>query len=141
MVQGIVSSLSTPLGLGVGAVSVATRFGGAAAGTEVDPGNAAVALEIPGLVLYLIIAGAVLWRAYGLARRRTDFLSLALLGVILVTSLQWLNGGQYAVAWIVWMAFGAVDAATTGEQRKWDSSPSNVDPRQPARQPLQGIGD
>jgi hypothetical protein len=87
-----------------------------------------VALGIPGLALYLVIAAVGLWRAYGLARKRRDFLSLALLGVVLVTSLQWFNGGQYAVAWIVWLAFGAVDAATMGEHRPESSEVSRVGP-------------
>ena len=129
MVSGLWSSLSAPLGVGVGAVSIAaSHFGGATAGTEVDPGNAAVALGIPGLALYLVIAAVGLWRAYGLAQQRRDFLSLALLGVILVTALQWLNGGQYAVAWIVWLAFGAIDASTGGEQ----SGGVGGHPRRPA---------
>ena len=112
LLHGLTTSLSAPLGLGVGAVSIAaSHFGGATAGTEVDPGNAAVALGMPGLILYLFIAATGLWRAYDLARTRGDFVSLALLGLLLVTALQWLNGGQYAVAWLVWVAFGAVDAA------------------------------
>jgi hypothetical protein len=117
LMNGLRSSLSAPLGLGVGAVSIAaSHFGGVTAGTEVDPGNAAVALGIPGLALYLLIAAAGLWRAYELARSRRDFLSVTLLGVLLVTALQWFNGGQYAVAWLVWLAFGAVDAASAVER-------------------------
>lgn len=117
LINGLRTSLSAPLGLGVGAVSIAaSHFGGVTAGTEVDPGNAAVALGIPGLTLYLVIAAVGLWRAYELARRRRDFLSVALLGVLLVTALQWFNGGQYAVAWLVWLAFGAVDAMSAGER-------------------------
>ncbi len=111
LLTGLRAGLSTGVGLGVGAVSIAAgRFGGVTAGTEVDPGNAAVALGIPGLLLYLMIAVTGLWRAYTLARTRQDVLALALLGVLMVTGLQWLNGGQYAVAWVVWLAFGAVDS-------------------------------
>ena len=139
MVSGLWSGLSAPLGVGVGAVSIAaSRFGGVTAGTEADPGNAAVALGIQGLALYLVIATVGMWRAYGLARQRRDFLSLALLGVVLVTALQWFNGGQYAVAWIVWLAFGALDAVTAAEARRTPSAAGRASPRDPPQGALVG---
>lgn len=127
LLTGLRRGLATGIGLGIGAVSIAAgRFGGVTAGTEVDPGNAAVALGIPGLLLYLAIAVTGLWRAYALARTKRDFVSLALLGVLVVTGLQWLNGGQYAVAWLVWVAFGAVDARALGSDKSPDRPPHDA---------------
>lgn len=108
---GLGTALSHPLGLGTGAASMAgSKFGGVVLGTEVDPSNVAVALGIPGLVAYLVVVITGFRRAYALASRRVDPLGVAALGVLSVTFLQWLNGGQYAVAFLPWLALGWVDA-------------------------------
>lgn len=108
--QGFHTAVHNPVGLGIGSVTIAgSKYGGQAASTEVDPGNAATALGFPGLVAYLVVAAAAFFKAYSLAVRRRDALSLATLGILTVTSLQWLNGGQYAVAFLVWFVLGWVD--------------------------------
>jgi hypothetical protein len=108
--QGFHTALHNPVGLGIGSVTIAgTKYGGQAANTEVDPGNAARALGFPGLIAYLVVAALAFFKAYSLAVRRRDALSLAALGILTVTSLQWLNGGQYAVAFLVWFVLGWVD--------------------------------
>jgi hypothetical protein len=35
--------------------------------------------------------------------------------VLVITLLQWLNGGQYAVAFLVWLVLGWVDRARLAE--------------------------
>lgn len=110
---GLGSALRNPIGYGPGAVSMAgSRFGGLVFGTEVDPSNAAVALGLPGLAAYLVALVEGFRRAYRLASRRRDALSLAALGILSVTFLQWLNGAQYAVAPLVWLALGWVDSSS-----------------------------
>jgi hypothetical protein len=47
-----------------------------------------------------------LWRAAGLALQRRDALSLAALGILVITLGQWLNGGYYAVSALVWILLG-----------------------------------
>lgn len=110
LTNGLLSSISHPLGIGIGAVSIAAaKFGGVARNTEVDPSNAAVALGIPGLLAYLAVLMLGMWSAYRVARARRDALGLIALGIPVVLLLQWLNGGQYAVAFLPWLAFGWID--------------------------------
>jgi O-antigen ligase len=71
-----------------------------------------VALGIPGLIAYAVILVAGLRRMYRLARSRRDPLAVVALGIVVVTTLQWFNGGQYAVAFLPWLAFGWADNAS-----------------------------
>lgn len=110
MVTGLRSGFTDPAGHGTGAINeAASKFGGKVQGTEVDPSNAAVAFGLLGLAAYLVVVVKGLGGAYLLASRRRDPLALAVLGLLVVTFLQWLNGGQYAVAWLPWLALGWVD--------------------------------
>lgn len=109
---GIVGAVRDPLGIGVGATTTSgDKFGGTTATTEADPGNVAVATGFPGLVAYLAVVVVGVPRAYRLAAQRRDATSLAALGIVAVTSLQWLNGGHYAVAFWPWLVLGWVDVA------------------------------
>ena len=53
------------------------------------------------------------WRGlstvYRLASRRRDPLTIAVLGVAVVTLFQWLNGDLYSVAWLFWLTLGWAD--------------------------------
>jgi hypothetical protein len=109
-VSGFQLSLSYPLGLGIGAVSIASgKFGGVAQLTEVDPSNAAVALGIPGILVYTAIVVLGIRAAYRLAVIRQSFAARLTLGIPVLMLLGWLNGGQYAVAFLPWLALGWVD--------------------------------
>lgn len=109
---GVKSALTHPAGFGVSTVTIAgSKFGGLAHGTEADPSNVAVALGLPGLLAYIAVVAYAFTSVYGLAVRRGDLLSLAALGVLTVTFLQWLNGGQYSVAFLPWLVMGWADAA------------------------------
>lgn len=113
--EGLRSMLVHPLGLGTGATTIAVgKFGGQAVGTELDYSNVAVALGLPGLIAYLAVLTTGLTRAYRLATIRRDVLSLTVLGVLMATLFQWLNGGLYSVALLPWLALGWVDR-TAGE--------------------------
>lgn len=117
LVTGLRSTFTHPLGHGTGAINqAATKFGGTNQGTEVDPSNAGVAFGLLGLAAYLVVAVKGLVGAYVLASRRRDPLALAVLGLLIVTFLQWLNGGQYAVAWLPWLALGWVDRRLARDQ-------------------------
>jgi hypothetical protein len=110
--NGLRSAITNPVGLGIGSVTIAgSKYGAETVSTEVDPSNAAVALGIPGLIAYLAVVGIAFFNAYSLASRRRDALAIAALGVLVITLLQWLNGGQYAVAFLVWLVLGWVDRA------------------------------
>lgn len=114
--DGLAGLKSEPLGIGLGPITIAGRqFGGIQQGTEADPSNVAVAMGVPGLLAYLTVLALGLGWAYRLARRRRDVLSLAALGILSVTLLQWLNGGQYAVAVVPWLVLGWIDRTIAQE--------------------------
>jgi hypothetical protein len=124
--NGFRTALHNPVGLGIGSVTIAgAKYGGQSSATEVDPGNAATALGFPGLIAYLVVAAAAFFKAYSLAVRRRDALSLAALGILTVTSLQWLNGGQYAVAFLVWFVLGWIDGAGSAIRAGPAASPAS----------------
>ena len=123
VVDGIKSASTNPAGSGVGAVTIAAdRLGGRNAGTENDPGDAAIIAGAPGLVTYFLLMTLGLTRAYRLASDRRDPLALAALAIIILTFLHWLTGGQYSVAVIAWLALGWIDRSAA--QRSIDVSNS-----------------
>lgn len=108
--RGLTEAVQHPYGRGSGAASIAAdRFGSTSAITELDPSNVAIAVGIPGVILYVGIVLAGVRLAYERARERRDLLSLAALAILLATGLQWLNGGLYAVAPLAWLALGWLD--------------------------------
>jgi hypothetical protein len=110
ILTGMKDGITQPLGHGTGTITAAAnKFGGTSLGTEGDPSNAAEAFGLPGLILYLLIFARGLTISYRLASRRKDPQSLAVLGTLVVTLLQWLNGDLYSVTWIIWLSLGWVD--------------------------------
>lgn len=109
-VSGVMEAVTNPIGRGVGAVTTAaSKYGSSGGSTEVDPGNAGIAAGIAGLLAYVVIVVRGLPLAYRTATRHRDALALAALGILTVTFLQWLNGGQYAVAPLPWLMLGWLD--------------------------------
>jgi hypothetical protein len=111
LIHGLTAAFTQPLGSGTGSITVAAgHFGtGQNLGTEVDPGNAGVALGLLGLVLYVMILAFALATTYRLASDRRDAVGLAALGLITITLFRWLNGDLYSVTWLVWLTLGWVD--------------------------------
>lgn len=108
---GLTSVIHDPFGKGTGVITIAgAKYGSTATtGTEADPSNAALAFGVPGLIAYVVILIAGLGGMYRVAVRRRDALSLVALGILVVTGLQWLNGGNYAVAFLPWLVLGWMD--------------------------------
>ncbi|WP_217921319.1 oligosaccharide flippase family protein [Miltoncostaea oceani] len=127
--DSFVDSFTQPLGSGLARVTIAgDKFGGETLTTETDPATAAVAMGLPGLAVFLAILGLGFVRAYTLARRRRDFLALAGLGILVVTLLQWLAGGQYAVALLPWLVIGWAEARSRPRRsRRAGHAPVEVD--------------
>lgn len=135
--DGVTSAFESPLGTGVGAFTIAGgKFGGAVGGSEGDPGRAPFAAGLPGLIAYGAVAVFAVRRAYGLAMSHRDPLALAALGIVMVTVLQWLNGGHYAVMFWPWLALGWVD----GMKRPSRTAPSAVVDGVKAQPPQQPVG-
>jgi hypothetical protein len=136
IVQALAQMLHNPIGYGTGvgrkASTVSPAAGGAASkantagssgfvhATDADPGNLAISWGVIGLVAYLTLAGFSLVRAYRLAMRRRDWLSYAVLGILVAVLLRWFSD-MYAVLPLLWMCFGWLDR-TTAEQASLDLS-------------------
>lgn len=110
LVSGVSQSVRNPLGQGLGVTTLAgEKFGSVNASTDIDPSNVALAMGIPGLVAYCVVVSMAMRLAFRRARRHRDLLTLAVLAVALVTFLQWLNGGNYAIAPLPWLLLGWLD--------------------------------
>jgi hypothetical protein len=117
MKVGLVDAANNPLGNGIGGVTIAgARFGGVEQSTESDPSNVAVALGFPGLGAYLVLLASGFLYAYRVAVDRRDPLALIALAIATLLVLQWINGGQYSVALIFWLALGWVDKTIVAQR-------------------------
>jgi hypothetical protein len=103
--DGFLRSIQHPLGLGT-AYLAGDKFASPAVGTEVDISNEFVALGPLGGLLYLALVIVSFIKVAGLYRRRLDPVLLAVAGMLIADFGQWLNGGFYAVAAIVWFVIG-----------------------------------
>jgi hypothetical protein len=114
---GVLSATHNPLGNGIGGVTIAgARFGGVEQSTESDPSNVAVALGVPGLLAYAVLLATGFRYAYRVAVERGDALAFIALAISALLVLQWLNGGQYSVALILWLVLGWVDRTIVAER-------------------------
>lgn len=112
--------LKYPLGVGTVATNiVGARSGVQLAGTEVDFLDAFVALGLAGGVLFTMVVVSVLRRVVSLYLRTSDVVMFALVGVLVITLGQWLNGGYYAVAPLIWFLIGWIC-------REWNQAQSKV---------------
>lgn len=110
LVDGLGEALKNPVGDGLGVITIAgEKFGSTSMSTDIDPSNVAIAMGIPGLLGYGAVVFIAIRLAFRQARRRRDLLTLAVLGVALVTLFQWLSGGNYAVAPLPWLLLGWLD--------------------------------
>jgi hypothetical protein len=108
--RGIGSAFTMPIGHGTGSVTVAaSHFAGNSLGTDLDPSNAAVAFGLIGLVAYIVLITRAFSLTYEMAGDRQSPVHLAVLGILAVTFLQWLNGGLYSVDWLIWLCLGWMD--------------------------------
>jgi hypothetical protein len=125
--SGLTSAYHNPLGYGIGGVTIAgAKFGGVEQATEADPSNMAVALGFPGILAYLIVVGSGLRHAYRLAVARGDALSFIALAIAVLMLLQWLNGGQYAVALLLWLVLGWADQKWAKHAKGRSLGPTNL---------------
>ena len=99
-----------PFGLGTGVVTRGgAKFGGIQAGTELDIGDAFLALGVIGGVLYLLAIVMTLVQA-GRVRRALPGPVWIGIWVMAATSIgAWLNGGNYAITPLIWFLIGAAD--------------------------------
>lgn len=111
LVEGLTTPFRYPLGVGTGAVTTASgRFGGSLGGAETDLGNVALSLGFPGLLAFICLLFGVVATTRRVLRRGPARTDLFAVGILIVTAGQWLNGGNYAVAVLPWLALGYLDA-------------------------------
>jgi len=113
IVNGVKAGVTTPIGHGTGSTNLAgAKFGSASAAasspqnSELDISNAFVSFGVAGGVLYLIVVITALTHAVRAYRRRRSPLLLAATLVLVAGLGQWLTGGQYAVAPLMWTLVG-----------------------------------
>jgi hypothetical protein len=110
--RGLERGWDEPLGTGTGTTLNADGAGYARfkLDTEFDVSNGAVAFGLVGILL----TGVMLLWGLGLAAarawRRPDLVHLATFGVLIISFRFWWNGGHYALAPLLWLGLGWVDA-------------------------------
>ena len=107
IIRGFKDGITNPAGRGTGATSIATKLTDSEnVDTENDIANAFVNLGLVGGLLYVAIIVLVFRGILARYLRDRDVLSLAIVGLLVVTLGQWLNGGLYAVAPLFWFLAG-----------------------------------
>lgn len=111
LIGGVRDGLRNPVGHGLGTVTIANeKLGvGSSQRTDSDPSNVAIAMGLPGLLVYGAVVILALRLAFRQAQVERDFLTLAALGIVLITVLSWLAGGNYATAPLPWLVLGWLD--------------------------------
>jgi hypothetical protein len=106
-VNGFLSAVDHPLGLGTSSTNLASfKFGGQAAGSEVDISDEFTALGLIGGSLYALLVLLVLVHNGRQVMERRGRLHVYVMGALLVTLGAWLNGGFYAIAPLIWLLIG-----------------------------------
>jgi len=107
IIDGFVEGVTHPAGQGTGATSIATTLTDSNnKDSENDLANTFISLGLIGGLLYLGIIVLMFRTVFARYVRHRDALSLAVAGLLVVTFGQWLNGGQYAVAPLLWFLAG-----------------------------------
>lgn len=110
ILNGFAEGFRTPIGRGLGATTIAAqKFGAGEGSTEMDISNMFVSLGFMGGLLYLGIVGLVLVTAVHYWHQARSGVALAIVGILFLNFGQWLNGGQYSIAFLIWFCIGALD--------------------------------
>ena len=134
MFGGVISGFTHPAGLGLGATTIAAaKLGGDGGSTEVDISNMFESLGFVGGLLYLAVVGVSIAASLWNWHRRRSLASLSIVGILLLGIGQWLNGGQYSTALLIWFSIGALDRMTS-ETAAAAPVPSRIGQDAPAAQ-------
>ena len=107
---GILMGFKTPIGMGLGATTSASKkFGGTSMSTEADVSNMFVDLGFIGGTCYLGIIILVLTAAFRYWQVSRNMMAFCLLAVLIALLGSWLNGGEYAASTLSWLAIGILD--------------------------------
>ena len=118
--NGFKEGIIDPIGFGIASTTLAgSRLGAptVAGSTEIDLSNVFVADGTFGGLAYAALLILVLEAALRHAVATRDAASLAVLGILVATLGQWLNGAFYAVSPLIWFSIGFVIAAERRQPR------------------------
>ena len=132
ILDGVAQGFKTPLGRGLGSTTLAaSKFDGAGGGTELDISNMFASLGFLGGFLYLAIVITVFVTAARYWILMRSGVSLAILGILVLMTGQWLSGAQYSTAFLVWFSIGALDNLSRKELGKKSLPDARVTGRRP----------
>ena len=121
--SGMSKAIHQPIGHGIGITTQASKTLNAnPSSTELDISDAFIALGLFGGALSLVLIFTAFSRVTRLYWRQRSEAPLLVLGVLIVSFGQWLNGGRYAVSAIIWFLLGW--AASEWAKSKKEASPS-----------------
>lgn len=104
---GFLGSLADPLGAGTASTNLAgQKVSGSSNSAEMDLINVLVSLGVFGGMAFAAVIILTLWRGASRALATLGMVELATIGILILTFGQWLNGGFYAVAPLVWVLVG-----------------------------------
>ena len=125
LLNGFERGAQNPIGAGLGATTIAAqKYGAGEQSTEVDMSNMFVSLGLIGGLLYLGIVGLILVTAVRFWHRERSGIALAIVGILFLMFGQWLNGGQYCTAFLVWFCIGALDQMQRKQMRDTATQPN-----------------
>lgn len=111
-IDGVLSGVRHPLGFGLARTTIAgEELGGGTASSEIDVSNTFISLGFVGGCAYVALVVLVLRRALSAAVTRRDAVALGTVGLLVATGGQWLNGGYYALAPLIWCMIGHLVAS------------------------------
>lgn len=109
MFEGFQKGFANPLGYGLGSTTIAGgKFTGAALSSEVDLTNRFLATGVVGGLLYLFSMIIIFFSSLRMARLGGST-HLILFGILIAEAGQWLTGGHYAIAPLLWLMIGYLD--------------------------------
>lgn len=110
ILNGFAEGFKTPIGKGLGATTIAAqKFGAGEGSTELDLSNMFVSLGLVGGFLYLAIVGLIFIKAIRYWHQTRTGIALVIVGILFLNFGQWLNGGQYSIAFLIWFCIGTLD--------------------------------
>jgi len=116
--EGFMAGLTNPAGVGLGATTqAADKYGARTRNAEFDLANLMISVGLLGGVLYVIIVFTVLARAVSWWRDQRRSYALVVLGCLVATVGNWLIGGEYSAAALLWFQIGLMDSLSLQDRR------------------------
>lgn len=107
--NGVMAGFLNPIGMGLGATTMAaSRLGGTGYTSEFDISNMFISLGCVGGVLWVAFVLTTLYDAFRAWHLQRSTAALCILAALFSHLGGWLNGGNYAIAMLVWFCIGSM---------------------------------